>query len=709
MICYYSKLLNMKEVCNKNPEWVRIKKGKHALMYAQYHMGFDIETTNVVSENEKLAFMYHWQFGINQHTIMGRTWDEFTEFLARLQKQLKLTEHRRVIIWIANEGFEFQFMRRRLNITEVFARTKREPLLAVHNKCIEFRDALPISGGDLAFLAKNYTNVRKKKGDLDFSIPRNSHTPLTEKEQEYCIYDVRALVEWSKYIFERFIIKENYIPMTKTGILRHIIKSRVSKDVLDFVHKAFPSQSLYNIMMKWLFRGGFTHANMWWVNMQISGVNGYDLTSSYPAVMHQYDKFPMSKLKRLPYIRTEEDLKKIPKNCPYFIAVRFTDIESTTYHSIESTFKCVRLEGETHNEKGIITGKPLIDNGRVSKAAIMSVFLTDIDFSIYKLFYKWRKMEIYACYYAAGGRLPKYLREPLAEIYLTKAFLKKSGQEDTIEYVEAKKSNNSGYGMTVTKIYLDDIEYVQGRENDIGDLEEWIETPVDKPWYRIVKSQFLLPQWGIWITSEARARLLRTVYAIEQESEEGGDVVYCDTDSIYMVNCEKHQHIIDDYNNNIYAVNRVIFGDIPEYRDLGEFDKINKKSPAYWNFKTLGAKRYIKTQKLIVNNRVYMRGGETTVTVAGLPKKSLQNYCKKNKLNIYDVFRDGMTMDVLFSQKNAHKYNDKPTSAIVDGEEMHELSSVCIYPTTFSLSWADIYKSLLEELAERKREVMRYV
>lgn len=708
MIAYYSKLINMKEVCSKPPEWVRIKKGKHALMYAQYHMGFDIETTNMVEGDSKLAFMYHWQFGINQHTIMGRTWDEFTEFIYRLQKQLKLTEHRRVIVWIANEGFEFQFMRRHLNITEVFARTKREPLLAVHNKCIEFRDALPISGGDLAYLAKHYTNCEKRKGDLDFTVPRNSKTPLTEKEQGYCVYDVRPLVEWSKYIFDKFILTENYIPMTKTGILRHIIKKGVSKEVLDFVHRAFPSQNLYNIMMKWLFRGGFTHANMWWVNVPIKGVNGYDFTSSYPAVMHQYDKFPMSKLKKLPYIKTIDDLKKIPCTCPFFIAVRFTNIESTTYHSIESTFKCVRLEGEYIDENGVIHGKPLIDNGRVSKAAIMSVFLTDIDLEVYKKFYTWTKAEISACWYCAGGRLPKYLREPLANIYLTKARLKKAGLENTTEYVESKKNNNSGYGMTVTKIYLDDIEYQQGRENDLGMLEEWIEVPVEKPWYKIVKSQFLLPQWGIWITSAARARLLNVVYDIEKESDEGGDVVYCDTDSIYMVNCDKHQHIIDEYNKSIYAKNAAIFGDMDEYKDLGEFDKINKKANTYYMFKTLGAKRYIKTQKLIVNNRVYNAAGDTEVTVAGLPKKSLQNYCKTHKLNIYDVFRDGMTMDVLYSQKNAHHYNDQPTEHLVNGELMKELSSVCIYPTTFKLTWKDIYKSLLEELAERRKEVERY-
>ena len=109
-------LPDLKEVqYTKISKW--IDKKEHEYRYLHIYCGFDIETTNIYDDNNKLAFMYHWQFGINTHIIYGRTWEEFTEFLDRLQKQLKLTEHRRLIIWIANEGFEFQFMRRHLNIT----------------------------------------------------------------------------------------------------------------------------------------------------------------------------------------------------------------------------------------------------------------------------------------------------------------------------------------------------------------------------------------------------------------------------------------------------------------------------------------------------------------------------------------------------------------------------------------------------------------
>ena len=709
---YYSAALDVNLLCNQPENTVFIKQGRKETEYLLYYCGFDIETTNIIDGDEKLAFMYHWQFGLNEHNIYGRTWADFIQFLTRIQKALELHTKRRLIIWIANEGFEFQFMRRHLNVTHVFARAKREPLLVEHNNCIEFRDCLPISGGGLDYLAKHYTSVRKAKGDLNFNIRRNSQTPLNPTELNYCRMDVRPLVEWAKYIFDTYAKKEGYIPMTKTGILRHIIKARVTPEIKSFIARNFPSKALYDIMMKWLFRGGYTHSNMWWTNCTIEekdNLNGFDFTSSYPAVMQQYNKFPMSKLKLIPTIKTLDDLEKIPPKCPYFIAVRFTNIEATTRHSIESSFKCFRLEGRQIDKDGNMKGVPLIDNGRVFQAGIMSVMLTDLDLKVYEMFYKWEKAEVYACYYAAGGYLPKYLREPLKDLYQTKARLKKAGLDETTEYIESKKAINAGFGLCVTRLYLEEILYSQGRLNDEGILEEWCEVEKTRSWYGIVKGQFLLPQWGIWVTSAARFRLLSTVYAIEKESPEGGDVVYCDTDSIYMVNYEKHLHIIEEYNRDIYAVNDELFPNMPEFRDLGEFDLINKSAHCYWQFKTLGAKRYIKTQKLIINNRVYNRAGKTTVTIAGLPKDSLQKYCKERKKDIYKVFTEGMELNELYAHKNAHKYNDEPTSYNVEGEEMHELSSVCIYPTTFKLTWAGVYKSLLEEIAERKKAVEKYI
>ena len=95
-------------------------KGKHKLFYVRACCGFDIETSQVFETKE--AYMYIWQFALNDIVVIGRTWEEFAEVLEVIKKQYKLNTSKRIIIWIANLPFEFQFLRHRFNITDVFAK-----------------------------------------------------------------------------------------------------------------------------------------------------------------------------------------------------------------------------------------------------------------------------------------------------------------------------------------------------------------------------------------------------------------------------------------------------------------------------------------------------------------------------------------------------------------------------------------------------------
>ena len=47
--------------------------------YLDLDCAFDIETSS--DQDNKLSWMYMWQFAINDITIIGRTWEEFQEFL----------------------------------------------------------------------------------------------------------------------------------------------------------------------------------------------------------------------------------------------------------------------------------------------------------------------------------------------------------------------------------------------------------------------------------------------------------------------------------------------------------------------------------------------------------------------------------------------------------------------------------------------------
>lgn len=652
-----------------NIELINVKGGRKPIYYIKLYCGFDIETTNIIDENTKTAYMYIWQMSFNDFVLLGKTWDEFIQVITMIKRCNNLSSTIRVIIWIANLSFEFQFIRKRVNITRVFAKEKRKPMYAMIDDCIELRDPLLISGGSLAQLAKDYTKTQKMKGDLDYSIKRNNTTTLTPKELQYCINDVVILREWSEFIFNNFIIPSKFVPLTKTGILRRKVKDNAPKRVHDAILVCMPNEKFYHVMMQWCFRGGYVHANICHTDMILNSVTSLDIISSYPAQMnHGY--YPMGKLYRISNIDKKTFYSLLKKDCCIF-GITMYNVESTTNHSIESKSKCIELVD------------PVIDNGRVSSAKKMTVVINEIDYSLYDKFYDWdrNRTVIHFFYHTVRGKLPSYLLDVLNAEYLQKATLKKEGKKDTQEYAISKSNVNAAYGMTVTRMVEKEIVYVDN---------EWGCDPSNFCYHEEINKLFLLPQWGIYVTSHARNVLLSMVYEISQNSDgKVDDIVYNDTDSIKLLNYEKHKHIIDDFNYKIIEKNKKLF-DNPIFYDLGTFDNEGTSE----RFKTLGAKRYL-TEK----------NGITIPTIAGLPKNVLSDYCEKHDIDIFEFFTSGMTLDCSFSNKLTTKYNDTPHSDIIDGVEMHELSSVCLYDIPFKMSLDKYYIALINEY---RKESERY-
>ena len=166
--------------------------------YLNVECAFDIETTSYLYNGEKTAFMYLWAFGIgsDNQVVIGRTWAEFLELCKKIQSYYELTNEKRLICYIHNLAYEFQFMRKYFNWLEVFAVDERKPISAFCDLGIEFRDSYILSGYSLANTAKNLTShkIEKLTGELDYSLTRHHETPLTEKEITYCEYDVKIIL-----------------------------------------------------------------------------------------------------------------------------------------------------------------------------------------------------------------------------------------------------------------------------------------------------------------------------------------------------------------------------------------------------------------------------------------------------------------------------------------------------------------------------------
>lgn len=630
----------------------------NAKKYLLIGCGFDIETTKV----GKNSYMYHWQLSLGNEVYLGRTWESFINLIYEIKNKLKLKKNERLLMYIANLSFEFQFLRKRLPITDIIAKAKRNPIMLEIDGFIEIRDALAITGTNLATLAKNYCTTQKLVGDLDYSILRNSVTEITEKEKEYCINDVTILKEFSEYIFN-YYGQQKFLPLTKTGILRNIVKNKAKEyyklNVLKRkIFGLFPkTKDEYNYIMRYLFKGGYVHGVANYTGEIITNLESWDKKSSYPS-SEIAELYPVTPFKKFDVSLFEDYVKKYNV---IFIA-EFTNLSTKTNHSIFS------------QHKSIITGKKIIDNGRVAFAEKCELFLCEVELEELNNFYKYDKMEIKYCAYAKKGKLPSYLILPMIEAYIKKEEISKNGGKDTAEYANQKSYLNSNFGMCVTRLKFNDYFI-----DDNGNVEMKEE---EKTYHEAIKNSILSPFWGIYITAYSRSDLLKFIYHT--------DSYYSDTDS-GKVKRGKYDKYIKKHNAEIrkkvmkgsehYGIN------YEKIKGLGEYQKeYNIKRLKY-----LGCKRYL----------IEKENGEIESTISGLKKGVVKKYADFLGIDAFDLFNNDMCIPKEFTKKLIPSYNDDIHSDIVKGEKMVELSSVTLCESDFNLKMNDDYIMLIDYLKNK--------
>lgn len=182
---------------------------------------FDLEASSFIVNDERMACMYIWQFGMNGYVTYGRTWNEFERFFKLLPKVFTIDANNRLIVYVHNLKYDFQWFRKRFKWDKTFFLDERQPVMA-RTGGIEFRDSLVLAGGvSLKTVGKNLIKypVEKAVGDLNYDLIRTPETPLTSTELHYCENDVRVIMSYiqEKIENERGITN---IPLTNTGYVR---------------------------------------------------------------------------------------------------------------------------------------------------------------------------------------------------------------------------------------------------------------------------------------------------------------------------------------------------------------------------------------------------------------------------------------------------------------------------------------------------------
>lgn len=670
----------------ENFEWVY----SHKVHYLNIPISFDIETSSFYEGVAKKAIMYIWTCNVNGTTFIGRTWKQFTQLLDIMSEVFELIRYnKRCLIYVHNLEYEFQFMRKWFDWHDIFADDKRQPLYAVTKGGVEFRCSYRLSGYSLAKLADElrYYKTQKMVGDLDYFLIRHSNTPLTDKELKYCTQDTKVVV---CYIQEE--IDKNgdiaHIPYTKTGYVRRYcqdeclaihkqnddvsrLKGLKYRDVMQSLTLTYDQYK----MCKAGFQGGFTHANINYVNETLTDVGSIDFTSSYPfTMMAQY--FPMSSPREVE-VHDMKDLEFYLSSYCCLFEVQFINLRPlTTIENPISSSRCSYLEGYH------------INNGRVIDAKILETTITELDFDIYRNFYTWDGIKIGKFLVFYRGYLPTNLVKCLVKFYKDKTTLKGvAGKEE--EYLQGKAMLNSAYGMAVTDIVRDDLEYHQEMYAD-----EWqvgSEAPVSQlNRYNKNPSRFLYYPWGVWVTAHARHNLFKGIKAF------GSDYVYSDTDSIKAINMDRHQDFIKNYNLHVreQLEKAADFHGIPMSDFEPETIKGEKKLIGVWDFegtydkfKTLGAKRYL-----------VQKGNDIEFTVAGVNKKAIKEYMLETyRLDgVFDAFTRSLDIPAGRTGKLTHTYIDREWQGeVVDylGQKFpyYEKSSIHLEPAPFKISMLDAF------------------
>ena len=648
---------------------------KRGVNYLQIPCAFDIETTNIykresdgtlMTEPRPFSFMYHWQFCIDDAVCFGRTWEEFQELLKALETRMNLSYKNRLVIYVHNLPFEWNFMNRFIDYAEGFFKEERKPLKILTKGGIEFRCSYALSNMSLNKFCENEGAVYYKlDGEaFDYDKIRTPQTTLTEYEESYCYNDVRGLCECiaSRLRFDSL----GTIPMTSTGYVRRDLRAAVKGDKKyreSFKNNALTPE-LYTLCRE-AFRGGDTHANLNYSNQIVHNVTSKDITSSYPASM-MMNLYPQTQFFKM-NVSTFNNMDT--SDYALLMEVRFINIKYIGSCGIPyiPRSKCRAY-----------TPDKVIDNGRILWASMIECVLTDIDYEIIKKEYSYDDIFIKDIYASRYAPLSDKIKNTVMDYYKGKTLLK-GDSEHVYEYNKKKNSLNSTYGCMVMRIDQELTEYdsISHKYNPTQPALEEILTKFYKSY-----NSFLSYQHGVWITANSRKRLREMLWKV------GSDVIYCDTDSIKYVG--DHEADFQEKNKQI----------IKEAEAAGAFAETKSGKIKYmgvWDddgtyeeFKTLGAKKYVYSEDGIIHS-----------TIAGVSKKAGQKFFSTNGLDAFkigNVIPDSGHLTAFYNNDNIHQITIK-------GCTFTTASNVALIDNTYTIGVTDEYLDLLEKALDKCQDI----
>ena len=665
---------------------------KKRVHYVDHLAAFDIETSSYMDEGEKKAIVYSYALAIDDKIYHERTADDFFSLLEKIAGEMGLSLDRRLVVYVHNEAYEWQFIKHYMTWDSAFAiASERRIARAVSTLGFEFRCSYVLTNKSLEAVG-NDVGVQKMVGDIDHTKIRNSITPLTDEEMGYIINDVRILIEFERQALAREGGSTEQalrsIPITKTGYVRR----RMRKAALaDPEYQQLISELTLNVetysLSRHSYQGGYTHANSLVMGQEMGETVAVDLASSYPSSMLQFT-YPMGTFHSMTNHKfTPEELDKSAGLVHFFVTFIANEAVSRYPFPYISRSKVLSITD------------PCVDNGRVFSATQMVLSMTDVDWQIFRRCYDVESIEIVDVMVAPADYLPAAITDSIVAMYGDKTALKGvAGQE--VNYMSAKEDINGVYGSVSMDPVRTEYEFNAEDGSFTASLPS-IEEALDK--YNISRSRYLYYPWAAWVTAYSRYVLLMTMYDL---IDDGVTVMYCDTDSIYHKPSPKAQRIIDRVNNEVrerlsaamhyrwfYATDQEVEDALApkDIKGVRHHIGLFEVDGHYDNFKTLGAKRY-----------AVKKNGQFKITVAGL-SKGAASYIKE--IGAMEAFVDGLTVPAEKSGRLTHTYSEGTAHNLVTDYlgntcEMEQVGFIHLEPSSYVLTVSDEYTNFVQKAAE---------
>lgn len=745
---------------------------------------YDSETSNYIDEDgNKKPFVFSLMLTVmNPYThknvnILSRTIDEYQTVVKKITKYIGCKVNRKpmtnkdgivtdlfgqvmydesndyyIEIFVHNLPFDESFLISHQNVYKSFSQSSHKPYYVITNEGVKYADTVVLTQKTLAEIGNGLEHFADKKqvGDFEYELIRNSKTKFSKKEKGYVTADTTVLAsfineemaQWNGHIAD--------IPMTSTGIVRRYCKntmrgrvselreldengvlpksSKLHQILQDKNAKASDIKSegikyvgnsgselkltwkLYKLM-KACYAGGFTHSNPKHTNEVLQNLQSWDFTSSYPTrILSEMFVANSGGL----IMDTQENLRKMIDDCKedeyYIFYVSFDEIYSKIdfdYYLSES--KC------TYDKESFLDS-----NGRIIHAKHVHTAMTSTDWDTFRQCYDFTNPVFSSVYKFKQTYLPRGLIMDTLLFYKQKTELKGIASRKR-DYMRGKMKLNSIYGMMVQDPIKDFVTY----DNDNGWGTMKVEDFSDELKRKLINeynesnSRVLYYLWGVQISSYSRHELWRGILECKD------DYVYSDTDSIKVLNADRHKKFIDDYNKEITdKITKCLKanGLDPELACPKDLKK-KKHQLGVWDpndgfysyFKTLGAKRYIVVDKAT---------NEFEITIAGLSKfkgaeylldKSKLGYDKKSHVlahptdknikKLFAEFSDKMYVPAERTGKLAHFYVDQYDEFKVKDYQGNEdtipAGSGCLLKATdFTLSLSDKFRDFLSQLQD---------